>query len=91
MLIYLDHDLEAVKAKCRAFEMMTVVAIMDSLLPTLWGTGTGSEVMRRIATDERRDDFVDRTDPGGDSCASSGQAVAIRKGLDRQMKHCAKR
>ncbi len=30
-------------------KMMTVVAIMASLLPILWGTGTGSEVMKRIA------------------------------------------
>ncbi|HEX7454425.1 MAG TPA: efflux RND transporter permease subunit, partial [Gallionella sp.] len=30
-------------------KMMTVVAIMAGLLPILWGTGTGSEVMRRIA------------------------------------------
>ncbi|MBI4083046.1 MAG: efflux RND transporter permease subunit [Candidatus Lambdaproteobacteria bacterium] len=30
-------------------KMMTVVAIMASLLPLLWATGTGSEVMRRIA------------------------------------------
>ena len=30
-------------------KMMTVVAIMASLLPILWGTGTGSEVMSRIA------------------------------------------
>ena len=30
-------------------KMMTVVAIMASLLPIMWGTGTGSEVMRRIA------------------------------------------
>jgi hypothetical protein len=29
--------------------MMTVSAIMAGLLPTLWSTGTGSEVMRRIA------------------------------------------
>jgi Cu(I)/Ag(I) efflux system membrane protein CusA/SilA len=29
--------------------MMTVVAIMAGLLPIMWGTGTGSEVMRRIA------------------------------------------
>jgi len=28
---------------------MTVVAIMAGLLPILWGTGTGSEVMSRIA------------------------------------------
>jgi Cu(I)/Ag(I) efflux system membrane protein CusA/SilA len=30
-------------------KMMTVVAIMAGLLPIMWGTGTGSEVMRRIA------------------------------------------
>lgn len=30
-------------------KMMTVVTIMTGLLPIMWGTGTGSEVMRRIA------------------------------------------
>jgi Cu(I)/Ag(I) efflux system membrane protein CusA/SilA len=30
-------------------KMMTVLAIMAGLLPILWGTGTGSEVMKRIA------------------------------------------
>jgi Cu(I)/Ag(I) efflux system membrane protein CusA/SilA len=30
-------------------KMMTVVAIMASLVPILWSTGTGSEVMKRIA------------------------------------------
>jgi copper/silver efflux system protein len=30
-------------------KMMTVVAIMSGLLPILWSTGTGSEVMQRIA------------------------------------------
>ena len=72
MLIYLDHALEAAKAKRQAagerltvddlYEavmqgavyrvrplMMTVVAIMAGLLPIMWGSGTGSEVMRRIA------------------------------------------
>jgi Cu(I)/Ag(I) efflux system membrane protein CusA/SilA len=29
--------------------MMTVAAIIGGLLPIMWGTGTGSEVMRRIA------------------------------------------
>ena len=29
--------------------MMTVVAIMAGLLPIMWGSGSGSEVMRRIA------------------------------------------
>jgi copper/silver efflux system protein len=30
-------------------KMMTVTAIIAGLLPILWSTGTGSEVMRRIA------------------------------------------
>src|SRR3954451_16791982 len=30
-------------------KMMTVVAIMAGLLPVLWSTGAGSEVMRRTA------------------------------------------
>jgi copper/silver efflux system protein len=30
-------------------KMMTVTAIMAGLLPIMWSTGTGSEVMRRIA------------------------------------------
>jgi len=30
-------------------KMMTVVAIIAGLLPIMWGTGTGAEVMRRIA------------------------------------------
>ncbi|HWJ76042.1 MAG TPA: CusA/CzcA family heavy metal efflux RND transporter [Kaistia sp.] len=30
-------------------KMMTVVAIMGGLIPILWSTGTGSEVMQRIA------------------------------------------
>ena len=30
-------------------KMMTVVAIMAGLLPILWNTGTGSEIMQRIA------------------------------------------
>src|SRR5690606_37818857 len=30
-------------------KMMTVVAIIAGLLPIMWSTGTGSEVMRRIA------------------------------------------
>ena len=30
-------------------KMMTVTAIMAGLLPIMWGTGTGSEVMSRIA------------------------------------------
>lgn len=72
MLIYLDHALKEVQARCaaegRAFtradlqeaimlgavervrpKIMTVIAIMAGLLPILWNTGTGSEVMQRIA------------------------------------------
>jgi Cu(I)/Ag(I) efflux system membrane protein CusA/SilA len=72
MLIYLDHALSEVRARCVAEErpftradlheaimlgavervrpkIMTVVAIMAGLLPILWNTGTGSEVMQRIA------------------------------------------
>ena len=72
MLIYLDHALREVKAKCasenRPFtrddlrqaimlgavervrpKMMTVVAIIAGLLPIMWSTGAGSEVMQRIA------------------------------------------
>jgi Cu(I)/Ag(I) efflux system membrane protein CusA/SilA len=30
-------------------KMMTVVAITAGLLPIMWSTGTGSEVMQRIA------------------------------------------
>ncbi|NNE47969.1 MAG: efflux RND transporter permease subunit, partial [Rhodothermales bacterium] len=30
-------------------KMMTVIAIMAGLLPILWGHGTGSQVMKRIA------------------------------------------
>ena len=30
-------------------KMMTVVTVIAGLLPIMWGTGTGSEVMRRIA------------------------------------------
>jgi len=29
--------------------MMTVTAIIGGLLPIMWGSGTGSEVMQRIA------------------------------------------
>ena len=31
-------------------KVMTVMAIMGGLLPIMWGSGTGSEVMSRIAT-----------------------------------------
>ena len=48
-----DHDLreaiiEGAVERVRP-KMMTVVAIMAGLLPIMWSTGTGSEVMRRIA------------------------------------------
>lgn len=72
MLIYLDHALKEVRARCvaeaQAFtradlqeaimfgavervrpKVMTVIAIMAGLLPILWNTGTGSEVIQRIA------------------------------------------
>ncbi|ALK10991.1 efflux RND transporter permease subunit [Blastochloris viridis] len=72
MLIYLDHAMAEVRARCcaegRTFgraelhravmlgavervrpKMMTVVAIIAGLLPILWSSGTGSEVMQRIA------------------------------------------
>jgi Cu(I)/Ag(I) efflux system membrane protein CusA/SilA len=72
MLIYLDHALREVEAKCagagRPFgradlreaimlgavervrpKMMTVVAIIAGLLPIMWSTGTGAEIMQRIA------------------------------------------
>jgi copper/silver efflux system protein len=72
MLIYLNHALAQVKARCEAEgralsradlydaimegavervrpKMMTVVAIMAGLLPIMWSTGTGSEIMQRIA------------------------------------------
>src|SRR5437868_937751 len=72
MLLYLDHALDARRARCAAEgraltaadlraaivegavervrpKMMTVTAIVGGLLPLLWSTGTGSEVMQRIA------------------------------------------
>ena len=30
-------------------KLMTVITIIVGLLPIMWGSGTGSEVMRRIA------------------------------------------
>ena len=44
----LDAIMEGAVERVRP-KMMTVVAIMAGLLPILWSTGTGSEVMRRIA------------------------------------------
>lgn len=40
----MEGAVESVRPK-----MMTAVAIMAGLLPIMWSTGTGSEVMRRIA------------------------------------------
>jgi Cu(I)/Ag(I) efflux system membrane protein CusA/SilA len=42
--VVMEGAVERVRPK-----MMTVVAIMAGLLPIMWGTGTGSEVMSRIA------------------------------------------
>jgi copper/silver efflux system protein len=72
MLMYLNHSLEAIRARRQAEgreisqedlreaimegavervrpKMMTVVAIMGGLLPIMWSSGTGSEIMQRIA------------------------------------------
>jgi Cu(I)/Ag(I) efflux system membrane protein CusA/SilA len=63
MLVYLDQawrQTQAARADLYAAvmegavqrvrpKMMTVAAIMAGLLPIMWGSGTGSEVMRRIA------------------------------------------
>ncbi len=54
MLIYLDHARVALQAKCREPGRTPNVddlyaAIMAGLLPILWGAGTGSQVMSRIA------------------------------------------
>jgi Cu(I)/Ag(I) efflux system membrane protein CusA/SilA len=43
-----DAIMEGAAGRVRP-KMMTVLAIMAGLLPILWGTGTGSEVMKRIA------------------------------------------
>jgi Cu/Ag efflux pump CusA len=63
-------------------KMMTVVAIMAGLLPIMWGTGTGSEVMSRIAA-PMVGGMISSTvltlggDPGA-LCA--GQAMAAQEG-----------
>jgi copper/silver efflux system protein len=65
MLIYLNYALAEIRARrnkegrmlTRADlavdrvrpKMMTAVAIMTGLLPIMWSTGTGSEIMQRIA------------------------------------------
>jgi Cu(I)/Ag(I) efflux system membrane protein CusA/SilA len=42
--VIMEGAVERVRPK-----MMTVVAIMAGLLPIMWSTGTGSEIMQRIA------------------------------------------
>src|SRR5213083_1541740 len=54
MLIYLDHAWEHARDRCRELGRLPgpedlYGAIMAGLLPIMWGTGTGSEVMSRIA------------------------------------------
>ena len=44
-------------------KMMTVAAIMDGLLPIMWTTDTGADVMKRIAApDDRRHGQLDHPD-----------------------------
>ena len=54
-------------------KMMTVVAIMAGLLPIMWSTGTGSEIMQRIAVHDWRHGLLDAADadrdPGGAAIA----------------------
>jgi Cu(I)/Ag(I) efflux system membrane protein CusA/SilA len=45
----LDQAIIAGAAERVRPKMMTVIAIMAGLLPILWSSGTGSELMRRIA------------------------------------------
>src|SRR4029077_10275903 len=45
----LDRAIVAGAAERVRPKMMTVIAIMAGLLPILWSSGTGSELMRRIA------------------------------------------
>ena len=62
MLVYLNHEYQALIDKCKMDEavlhgaglrvrpvMMTTATIIFGLLPVLYGSGTGSEVMSRIA------------------------------------------
>ncbi len=50
---YIEKDLYAAIVECTVervrHKMMTVAAIVASLSPILWSTGTGSEVMKWIA------------------------------------------
>lgn len=74
-------------------EMMTVVAIMAGLIPILWSTGTGSEVMQRIAVYDRRHGVLDRADPDrdpGDLWPGQGMGAGVgHRGVRRcQAGHC---
>ena len=61
-------------------KMMTVAAIMAGLLPILWSTGTGSEVMQRIAVPMIGGmvviDGADADRHSGHLCAREGRAAA---------------
>jgi hypothetical protein len=63
-------------------KMMTVVAIMAGLPPILWGNGTGSEIMSRIAAPMVVGMLSSTVfDAGGGSCdLCAGQAVAVEEG-----------
>ena len=75
----MDGAVERVRPK-----MMTVVAIMAGLLPILWSTGTGSEVMQRIAV-PMIGGMVSSTHPDagrhpGDLCRGEGAAAGSKGG-----------
>ena len=63
-------------------KMMTVVAIMAGLPPILWGNGTGSEIMSRIAAPMVVGMLSSTVfDAGGGSCdLCASQAVAVEEG-----------
>jgi Cu(I)/Ag(I) efflux system membrane protein CusA/SilA len=46
---HLDESIEEGAALRVRPKMMTVVAIMSGLMPIMWSTGAGSQVMKRIA------------------------------------------
>jgi Cu(I)/Ag(I) efflux system membrane protein CusA/SilA len=54
LLVYLDQSFKRFKEEGSALRvrpiMMTAVAIMAGLMPIMWSHGTGSQVMKRIAT-----------------------------------------
>ncbi len=49
LLSRFDPAFDGDVAECLRPIMMTVCSIIAGLLPIMWGSGTGSEVMRRIA------------------------------------------